>query len=752
MDGEEQEAAWGPGHRAGEEGSPGSAPEGADPGGHAAESAPVRRRRGRAQQRALLEALEATGEDEGRFCARLGIQAATLARWRRDVERRGRGGVPANAVARRLFTPEERRAAVEAFVRSGRSREDFARLWGCSASSLDVWRRAYGAGGPKALEPRPRRRRELRAQAGAEVEPAHDADDVGAADVIAAKYAVEHEPEAAGAAASGVHPRLADAVRDAVADAKAEHPDFGLRRVRDYLLRFCGIRVSAGSVRNILLERGVEPGPVAPRRAVRTPPLPRRFERARPGDLWQSDITSFVLRRERVRVYLTVFLDDHSRYVVAWKLATRQTADLVIDPLLEGIARFGKPREVLTDQGRQYYAWRGKSAFQKLLAKEGIQHVVSRAHHPQTLGKCERLWKSVGEEFWDRAVPSDIDDARRRLAHYFAHYNHFRPHQGIGGLVPADRFFGAESALREAIAREVDAQSLRLAIEKAPRRPVYLVGQIGASRVSVHGERGLLVVQQPDGTRRELALCEPGAAAAGDESRRNIDDGDDDRASGAGRRDGDRERRDEAAQEAHGTQAHALPDPAATGAGGEGPLALGERGAAEEGAHGVRGDPRVLAREALEAGGGEGARGAAAPGVAALADRGVGDAGGALEAAAGAARSAAQLRGAAGGRPEDPAEEDPGARDAALADGGLGAGLADGAVGVDELRRPCGDGASHRTREEGRCSPPQAVPARTDLQQSGGDARSPSASRSDGRTARIAALPRRAWRWLRRTE
>jgi hypothetical protein len=29
--------------------------------------------------------------------------------------------------------------------------------------------------------------------------------------------------------------------------------------------------------------------------------------------------------------------------------------------------RDGKPREVLTDQGRRYFAWRGKSAFQKLL-------------------------------------------------------------------------------------------------------------------------------------------------------------------------------------------------------------------------------------------------------------------------------------------------------------------------------------------------------------------------------------------------
>ena len=113
----------------------------------------------------------------------------------------------------------------------------------------------------------------------------------------------------------------------------------------------------------------------------------------------------------------------------------------------------GRSKRVwLTDQGRQYFAWRGKSRFQKLLIREGIEHVVSRAHHPQTLGKCERLWKTVGDELWYRARPQDLDEARRRLGHFFDHYNHFRPHQGIDGLVPADRFFGSAGELRESLA------------------------------------------------------------------------------------------------------------------------------------------------------------------------------------------------------------------------------------------------------------------------------------------------------------
>ena len=114
-----------------------------------------------------------------------------------------------------------------------------------------------------------------------------------------------------------------------------------MTRVADHLLRFHGVRVSPSTVRNVLRERGIPTQPAPRRRRRPKSKLPRRFERARPGELWQSDITSFVLRRQGRRVYLTVFLDDHSRYVVAWALATHQRTPLVTEPLLEGIARFG---------------------------------------------------------------------------------------------------------------------------------------------------------------------------------------------------------------------------------------------------------------------------------------------------------------------------------------------------------------------------------------------------------------------------
>jgi len=188
-------------------------------------------------------------------------------------------------------------------------------------------------------------------------------------------------------------------------------------------------------------------------------------------------------------VYLVAFVDDFSRFIVSFGLSTQQRAELVIEALMDGVSRFGKPKEVLSDQGRQYFAWRGKSEFQKVLLREGIQHVVARAHHPETLGKCERLWETIGREFWERAKPQDLSDARERLAHFVAHYNFFRPHQGIGGLVPADRFFGAQEALRRAHEERLSACELDEAVREAPRKGVYLFGQIGDEQVALSGER-----------------------------------------------------------------------------------------------------------------------------------------------------------------------------------------------------------------------------------------------------------------------
>lgn len=531
-----------------------------------------------AEQEALVRELESSKQSVSAFAAAHGLHASTLYTWRRRVRsgepvRRGgwRGG-------RGNFSPEERRAALEAWAKSGMTAIAFSKVWGVSPESLRGWRARYELGGPQALEPKKLGR-----------------------------------PKGEGRS------QLPEALQTEIVRTKRRFPAFGLKKVRDFLKRFQGRSVSTGSVRKVLKASGLHAP--APKRRRKKHAVVRRFERSKPGELWQTDITSYVLTRSRVRVYLTVFLDDYSRYVVSWSLATHQKSQLVCEALMEGIERFGKPEEVLSDQGRQYFAWRGKSDFQRLLVREGIRHVVSRTHHPETLGKCERLWATIGTELWERVQPQELGEARERLGHYFAHYNHLRPHQGIGGLVPADRFFKAEDALRKTLEGGMDQDELAAALARTPRRSVYVFGQVGDQQVSLHGERGRIVLVTNDGVSKELALENLGLPQQEKTDERS-DEGRDERdRSGAAHT---------AGQEAAGLPA------AEAGAGIRAvPVGVGEPGGEGACARDVRGDPVDVAGPLDALAGGRGALPAAAAGVAVEPGGGVWDARGPLEAAPG---------------------------------------------------------------------------------------------------------------------
>lgn len=198
-------------------------------------------------------------------------------------------------------------------------------------------------------------------------------------------------------------PKAPDARREAVVAMKQAFAHFGSRKIADSLRRFEALGISETQVRRILHEEGLLPTqtPTLPK----GPPPERRFERATPNQMWQSDIFEFWLRRHQ-KLYVTAFLDDHSRFVVSHVLAHHHKATLVLEALERGVAAYGAPQEVLTDNGRQYTAWRGETAFEQTLRQYGIRHIRSSPQHPMTLGKVERFWKTLWEEFLSLAPSS----------------------------------------------------------------------------------------------------------------------------------------------------------------------------------------------------------------------------------------------------------------------------------------------------------------------------------------------------------
>jgi transposase InsO family protein len=608
-----------------------------------------RSRRSSASERAAILAAYARWRgDQASFCERHGLSVASLGKWRAAAKARGEAVAPAHlsraarrgagrAVSRRSSEPE-RRAVVQAYAQGGVSQGLLARLWGVSRRSVSSWLSRFREAGPEGLVARrPGRPR-------------------GAAKAVPA------------------------ALQEAIVQTATAHPDYGVRRLRSHLLRFGGLSASVTAVSRVLAEHGVVRA--APPGRRRAPSLPRRFERSTPNQLWQTDITPLWLGRASRHCQLVVFLDDHSRYVVSWALGWRATADLVVQALTDGIARFGKPEEILTDQGRQYYAWRGKSLFERRLVREGIVHVVSRAHHPETLGKCERLWKTVKAELWSRIVPRDLDEAKDRLAHWIAHYNHQRCHQGLSDGVPADRFFSADSAVRAQIERAHKANELRLALGERPRKPVWLVGQIDGQAVSVHGERGRLVVVTPTGGRQVIEAEDLGVSRGEEPQKESSDEAARAGVESGGRGAGDasaggvgglEQPAGQAAAGADGQEAHALRRAGADADPGAGPVGGGDGGGAELGAPGGDGAARGVAGQAQPGVGGDRAGDEPGAPVAAVPAGPVGDAGG--RAAAAAVQEPASGAGAAGQPPGTGRGEPEGGagRDAEAAAAGRGA-------------------------------------------------------------------------------
>ncbi|MBI5640018.1 MAG: transposase [Nitrospirae bacterium] len=65
--------------------------------------------------------------------------------------------------------------------------------------------------------------------------------------------------------------------------------------------------------------------------------------------------------------------------------------------------------------------------------------------------KIERFWKTICIEFLSRTQFQSFEEAVERVRQWMKYYNHKRPHQGIGGLRPADRYFEIQNELRKTI-------------------------------------------------------------------------------------------------------------------------------------------------------------------------------------------------------------------------------------------------------------------------------------------------------------
>jgi transposase InsO family protein len=185
-------------------------------------------------------------------------------------------------------------------------------------------------------------------------------------------------------------------------------------------------------------------------------PKPVRYEASVPGELVHVDIKKLgripdggghrmlgraAGRRNRRRgvgyAFLHHAVDDHSRLVYSEELTDerKETAAAFWNRARIFFAEHGiHVTAVMTDNGSCYRS----TVFADALGKD-VKHRFTRPYRPQTNGKVERFNRTLVAE-WAYAT-TYLSDAARSATYeaWLHHYNHHRPHTGIGGLVPAAR-------------------------------------------------------------------------------------------------------------------------------------------------------------------------------------------------------------------------------------------------------------------------------------------------------------------------
>jgi transposase InsO family protein len=357
----------------------------------------------------------------------------------------------------RRFTVADKLKAVRLHLEEGFSLTLVSQELNVSKSSLGLWLQAYRLGGEAGLQP---------------------------------------------AAPGPRRARLPAPITDKLIELKREHPTFGVKRISQLLRRWFFLPASPETVRQRLQEARLMAH--SPPRKQRNLTRPRFFERATPNQMWQTDIFTFRLGGRYA--YLIAFMDDYSRFLVGADLFRSPTAQAVIEVYRVAAGEFQPPKEMLTDNGRQYTSWRGTSRFEAELKKDRVAHFKSRPHHPMTLGKVERFWETIWQEFLCRAQFDSFEAARERIKLWIKYYNHKRPHQGIEGLCPADRFFEIQTQLRSTIEAGIQENLLELALRGKPQAPFYMVGRMDGQSVVLRAEKGKLKLSVSDQQNHEQEL------------------------------------------------------------------------------------------------------------------------------------------------------------------------------------------------------------------------------------------------------
>ena len=152
--------------------------------------------------------------------------------------------------------------------------------------------------------------------------------------------------------------------------------------------------------------------------------LNREFYADRPNSKWVTDI-SYIQTGQGV-LYLSMIRDLYDNSVVAYKTASQQTVNLVLDTIRLAMKKEEKKvaaeLQLHSDQGFQYTS----QAYFNLTQQYGITPSMSRKGNPYDNAMAENFFSILKTECIYRHKPATFVEANEMIDRYICFYNHER--------------------------------------------------------------------------------------------------------------------------------------------------------------------------------------------------------------------------------------------------------------------------------------------------------------------------------------
>lgn len=217
-------------------------------------------------------------------------------------------------------------------------------------------------------------------------------------------------------------------------------PTYGTRTIAAQLQRDTELAIGRKRVRSLMEIMGIAAIYQKPNLSLNNtshplfPYLLKGVPIVRPNQVWGTDIT--YIRLHGGFVYLVVYLDWYSRFVVSWKLSTSLDREFVLEAARDALSR-AIPEIINSDQGVQFTSLEHIGLWNQERTQISMDHK----------GRCfdniftERFWRTLK---YDEVYLKDyqtVYEAKQNIGDFIQRYNTIRLHQSLGYKTPAEFYY-----------------------------------------------------------------------------------------------------------------------------------------------------------------------------------------------------------------------------------------------------------------------------------------------------------------------